>query len=642
LNLAAYLFAVALVALFALPPALAVVKLRRRFLPAWSGAPARLAEAVGWVSFVVVLSEALGAVGLFRAWALVLASVLVGGGAWMWARRRPVREEGPARPAPEPPPRGERFVAYAAALLVLAQWTVPARISLGKGMTAPDTLWYHMPFAARFVQDGSLTHLHFVEVEPLTSFYPANSELLHALGIALFDSHDVLSPLVNLAMVALALLAGWCIGLPYRVAPHAMTAAAVALALPILWGVNAGQAGNDVAALAFFLAAVALAVNGALPLAGAAAGLALGTKFSLVGPVLALAAALVVLRPRPRAVAWWAVPLALTGGFWFARNLLRTGWFVPTYPRPLTDHLEFSLAHYVTNTSVWDSHLRPGLHYAFGSVWWAVLALAAAGAVGALVARGDRRRRLLGLVAIACAVLYAVTPNSAAGRDGDPWSFGLNLRYATPAVALGLTLLPTWIKWRRALMAVLAATLFITLVSPTGLWSYRRLEALGWAALIGPVALAARHRRTRLLLAAAVVAAGFFVQRHYLEGRYGGDLAALGLPGEIAHTRIGVLGVTTGYPLYGDDLSNRVVYIGRQGARGTFTREPTCTDWRNEVNAGHFRYLVVAPVSSPDLPAETPKAPPREAGWTDATPIRYIGSTVTVFRVDRPLNPGGC
>ncbi|MEA2469969.1 MAG: hypothetical protein QOE38_968, partial [Thermoleophilaceae bacterium] len=208
----AYLLAVLLLAGFAVPIALAVRDWRRVLLPGWTGAPARLADAIGWVAIAVVLSELLGAVGLFRAWALVAASLLVSTALRARARRTPVREGGAQLAPAKPARRGERRVAFAGALLVLAQWAVPARISLGQGMTAPDTLWYHMPFAARFVQDGWLTHLHFVEVEPLTAFYPANSELLHAIGIALFDSHDVLSPLVNLAMLALALLAGWCIG----------------------------------------------------------------------------------------------------------------------------------------------------------------------------------------------------------------------------------------------------------------------------------------------------------------------------------------------------------------------------------------------------------------------------------------------
>ncbi|MEA2410349.1 MAG: hypothetical protein QOC77_910 [Thermoleophilaceae bacterium] len=642
----AYLLAVLLLAGFAVPIALAVRDWRRVLLPGWTGAPARLADAIGWVAIAVVLSELLGAVGLFRAWALVAASLLVSTALRARARRTPVREGGAQLAPAKPARRGERRVAFAGALLVLAQWAVPARISLGQGMTAPDTLWYHMPFAARFVQDGWLTHLHFVEVEPLTAFYPANSELLHAIGIALFDSHDVLSPLVNLAMLALALLAGWCIGRPYGAAPLTLVATSVALALPALWGVNAGQANNDITALAFFLAAVALLVNGAVPLAGAAAGLALGTKFSLVGPVLALAVALVVIRPRPRAVAAWALPLALTSGFWYLRNIAQTGGLLPSAPRPLSQPYEFSLAHYLTDWDVWHSHLLPGLKFGFGSVWWSVLALAGAGAVGAVLVASDRRRRLLGVVAIACALAYAITPVSAAGRQGAPALFGLNLRYATPAVALGLALLPTWFRRRRLLLAVLLATLLVTLLSPTGLWSYRRVEALGYAAAFAALAFTClRWPRARFALAVAAVAAvaaGFFVQRHYLDNRYSGRLAALGLPGEIAHTRIGVLGVNTGYPLYGTDLSNRVVYVGRSGPHGAFTREPTCRDWRNAVNAGHFRYLVVAPVTSPTLPAEAPTAPPREAGWTDATRIHQVAGLVTVYRIDRPLDPAGC
>jgi hypothetical protein len=631
-SVASYLLAVALLALFCVPLAVGVRALRRRLLPAWTGPPAALADLIAWLSAVVLLSEALGAVGLFRAWALLPLSLLLSAVLILVARRSHPRTEDPL-PAPGGGHKTERWMSYAGALLVLGQWAVPAQISFGKGMTAPDTLWYHGPFAARFVQEGWLTHLHFVEVEPLTAFYPANSELLHAVGIALFDSHDVLSPLLNLGFVALALLAGWCIGRPKGVAPLTMLAVAIALSLPILWGVNAGQAGNDVAALAFFLAAAALLVNGSPLLAGAAGGLSLGTKFSLVGPVVVLIAS----RPRVRAF----VALTVTGGYWYVRNLVQTGWVLPTAPRPLTEDLEFPLAHYLLDWNVWDSHLLPGFKFGFGSVWWAVLVLAAAGAVGAAVKR-DR----LGFVAIACAVLYVFTPNSAAGREGDPWSFGLNLRYATPAVALGLALLPTWLpgRWRRATLALLASTLAITLLSPTGLYSDRRLEALGFAALAGAAALALTRPRLRPLLVLIAFIALFPVQSHYLDNRYNDQ--PLGFADGLTNTRIGVLGATTHYQLYGDDLSNRVIYVGRSGPNGAFTREPSCAAWREAVNRGRFRYLLVAPVSSPDLPAETPTDPPIEASWTDgdpaAVPVERAGKLVTVYRIEGRLDPSKC
>jgi Glycosyltransferase family 87 len=637
LTLGSYILAVVLLAAFAVAPALAVCELQRRLLPRLDRATAALARVVGWLCVVVVLGELLGSVGLFRAWALVLGSLLVGIALWLVARRCPLPAPGPPE-APAPPlSRVEACVAGVAALLVLAVWAVPARISLAHGMRAPDTLWYHGPFAARFVQDGWVTHLHFVELDPLTAFYAANSELLHAIGIALFDSHDVLSPLVNLGMVALALLAGWCIGRPCGRQPLTLIAVAIALSLPILWGVNAGQAANDVAGLAFLLAAAALLVNGAPTLRGGAAGLALGTKLSLAGPALAVT----LVRPRWRAL----VAFALTGGYWYLRNLVATGWVLPTEPRPLTEHLEFSMSHYLLDGRIWDRYFFPGLKFGFGSVWPVVVGLAAAGSVGAVAIRGDRTRRLLGAAAVACAVLYAVTPNSAAGREGDPWSFGLNLRYATPAVALGLALLPLWApaRWRRPLAAVLFAALVVTLLSPTGLWSGRRLEALAYGAALAAVVFAlVRFRWLRPVVAAALLAAGFFVQRHYLEHRYAGFLQALGLPSEMAHTRIGVLGITTSYPLYGGDLSNRVIYIGRHGPHGSFTREPSCAAWRRAVNAGRFRYLVIAPVTSPDLPAQAPKAPPIEATWTDAVPLRRIGRLTTIYRIDRPLDPAGC
>jgi hypothetical protein len=263
--------------------------------------------------------------------------------------------------------------------------------------------------------------------------------------------------------------------------------------------------------------------------------------------------------------------------------------------------------------------------------------------------RGDRTRRLLGLVAIACAVLYALTPNSAAGREGDPWSFGLNLRYATPALGLGLALLPTWLpRWRRPLLAVLLATLGATLLSANGLPSGWRMEALAYAVALALLAVAA-WRRPRLavpVLAAAAAVGGFFIQRHYLERRYAGVVSYLGLPSDIDHTRIGILGVNQSYALYGRNLSNRVVYVGRHGPNGRFGREPDCRAWRSAVNAGHFRYLIVAPVTSSDLPAETPKAPPRETAWTDGDPaavrIKRLAGLSSIYRIDGTLDAATC
>ena len=202
-------------------------------------------------------------------------------------------------------------------------------------MREQDTLWYHMPFAARFAQESSVVHLHGVG-DPSPSFLPATSELFHAAGILLFGT-DFLLPLLSLAWVSLALLGAWCIGRPAGLAPATLTAAGLAASVPIILATQAGSAKNDVVGLAFLLAAVALYVTdrhdrAAVTIAGLAAGLAVGTRLNALGPVLALTVAVVALSWRRRdLVLGWALALVATGGFWYGRNLAHAGnplpWF---------------------------------------------------------------------------------------------------------------------------------------------------------------------------------------------------------------------------------------------------------------------------------------------------------------------------
>jgi len=46
------------------------------------------------------------------------------------------------------------------------------------------------------------------------------------------------------------------------------------------------------------------------------------------------------------------------------------------------------------------------------------------------------------VVTVATGIAYLFTPLTAAGPDGHPLAFGINLRYLTPGLALGLALLP--------------------------------------------------------------------------------------------------------------------------------------------------------------------------------------------------------
>ena len=67
--------------------------------------------------------------------------------------------------------------------------------------------------------------------------------------------------------------------------------------------------------------------NGALIVAGLAAGVALGTKLNLLAPfgLLTLGVIAVSAGYRWRATGIWVVSSLITGGFWFARNLINAG-----------------------------------------------------------------------------------------------------------------------------------------------------------------------------------------------------------------------------------------------------------------------------------------------------------------------------
>ena len=113
-------------------------------------------------------------------------------------------------------PWWEPAAALAAVSLVVAEWAPGTVEAYRTGMNTIDTIWYHMPFAAQFAQSGSITSLQNINNDNVVAFYPASSEVVHAVGIVLLGN-DLLSPIVNLGWLAMALLAGWCIGLRFGV-----------------------------------------------------------------------------------------------------------------------------------------------------------------------------------------------------------------------------------------------------------------------------------------------------------------------------------------------------------------------------------------------------------------------------------------
>jgi hypothetical protein len=718
-----YLLGAVQLALVLIPICFSAYRLRGKLLPAWTGAPARLVESVAAVALLIWISEVLGTFGLFYAGALIAASLLVAGTVALWPAG-PAAAGDPPSPAtaqgmvpPTTSPTGESWVSllvmWAVIAITVFTWAVTAKHALDRGIFNFDSLWYHMPFAVDMAQSHSVVGMDHVETVFTNWFYPQNSELLHGVGI-LLTGRDTLSLFLNFGWLGMALLAAYCVGRPYGRGAITTVAAAILLACHTLVVRDPGAAKNDLAAAALILASIAILIEAwaqrrdgwerwALAAAGLAAGLAAGTRVTGLAMAGALTVAVVVLAPRGRRLAgfgWWFLPALAGGAFWYLRNLVVAGNPIPEVEKlgpislPHPERLQegrpdFSIAHYATDTDVWRHYFAPGLHEAFGSLWPLVVLGAAAAALLAVIHGRDRIVRWIGAVALFGLVAYLFTPLSAAGAEGEPVGFGINIRYVIPALLAGIVLVPLD-RWfdppelhqisgppdRKfdavrvyGLMGVLVLVFLVTNRPDDALHDQARVFALLFAIVVVGVPALLLYARARGTSAAAVMAGvgalllaavtiGYPLQRHYLDGRYantgskeeqipGMDLnKAYRWARDVDHARIGLAGTTAGfanYGFYGTDLTNRVVYLGEEGPHGAFNAIPTCAAFRAAVNAADLDYLVTAPFLNflhPGSPISSPEA--RWLRGEDAVQPVIREGQVTVWKVQDRLDPQGC
>ena len=349
-------------------------------------------------------------------------------------------------------------------------------------MFGGDTTWYHMPFSARFAQEGSIWHLYLTDPLRLAAwFYPQSSELVHGAAIVLMKS-DWLSPLINLFWLAVALLAAYCIGRPYRVGPATLVATAIVLDSGVMIETQPGEGRNDIMGLAFLIVFVAFLINGhqrrapaagavedapdptaalldkgPLVMAGIAAGLAISVKLTFLAPVGVIAAGVIIFSGRGRRLTTaWVMGLAMfvVGGYWYVRAAIKTGgnpipqlgWGPLNLPRPdqmpLDPRPRFSVAHYITDPTIYRKWFFPELDNALGPLFPLILVIAFAAAVYLLFRSRNRILRVIGAAALLTAVVYVFTPLTAAGQEGSPTGFFTNTRYLIPGLALALGLLP--------------------------------------------------------------------------------------------------------------------------------------------------------------------------------------------------------
>ncbi len=542
------------------------------------------------------------------------------------------------------------LVSLAIATIALIHFAAGAKTRLSTGMTGFDSTWYHGPFAAGFFQSGNTLDLHFIAPQFLAWFYPANGEIFHSVGMLAFG-RDLLSPLLNLGWFVGCLVACWCIGRPYRVGAWSLLLGAVALSVPALSD-QAGEARNDIVGIFFLLSALAIALNawatrdegegalgtGAFVVIGLAAGLAAGTKLNFLLPAGVLVAGLVAIAPRGgrwRALAASGLAALAGGGYWYLRNLAHSGnplpWVhhlgpisLPAPEQALGGREAHSVLAYLTDGTVWSDWFLPGLHHGLWLIWPVLGAAALAGLLLCLGRGASPPMRLAGLVGLATALAWLVAPTSASGPVGMPRGFESGLRYLAPALVLGLALLPATPPLHDFLARFGLRQSFVTHRGTKDCRTRR-----GW--LLGAGA-------ALILLAIAI---GYPVQRHYLQSRYSdptfttpGLNAAFAWADDISHARIATTS-TRQYPLFGTDLSNHVQFIGEETSHGGFEAPTTCRAWREQLNEGHYDYVVT---TRDRLEPGHPPYPP-QTRWTEsaeAKPILRKPPTV-VFKLNGDL-----
>lgn len=638
-----------------------------------AAAPALLGGCVAALTVLFACAQLLGTVGLLSYWPLTTMLALVALRAVLLAPPPRSNSGSKVGPGPHHPPQVREEGAERTALCIIAialvagVWSIGLARAYDVGTHDHDSLRYHLPLAATFAQEHSITELHFLELDHLATVAPSNSELLNAVAISV-TGNDVLTPLVGVSWVALALLAAWCLGRRWHAGAICAAAVAIVLMLPIS---GAGSAKNDVAVVALLLAGLALFAQrttpGAAALAAAAAGLAVSTKLTAAAPAAVLLVCLLVAQRRGgRPIGTVVVAAVVTGSYWYGRNLARTGSLVPAAditvgpvslsraPDPVLERFGHTIADHATDGRFWRETVPDGLHLALGRGWLLALCVVAIGTVVAVVSR-DRVAQVAAAVAMISGAVYLVTPYSAGGTFDDPWLFPADVRFALPAVTIGL-LLFAGVRSRvpgTIVTIAIGVLLVATLLSRAGPYTtvpdhFRSVGALAFAATVAVGFGRSRVSRgvargAVLLVVIVALIGGHFVQRQYLRERFVESNLTTHLQVDrwastVDGARIATSGITLTYPLYGRELTNRVEYLGRDGGDGSFTSYPSCTAFLDAVAAGDFDYVVVGTFKSG---LET--APEREwaAADTNLQPIVQDGDVV-VFEVRGEVDGASC
>jgi 4-amino-4-deoxy-L-arabinose transferase-like glycosyltransferase len=406
-----------------------------------------------------------------------------------------------------------------------------------------------------------------------------------------------------------------------------VAAACLLLTIPVVTVPALVHSMPDIVLLASFATGVLFLVrhhrNGIaaeLVLAGLALGVAFGTKWygvSSVAAVIAVwaGASLMSGRHLRKVAGQGALLTALVlfaGGIWLLRNWIESGNpFFPVRLAPfgleifdaprdlIRENFGFTIADYATDFSVWGEAILPQYRDALAAAGVLIIGgfLVSAGVLVARWRRFEQRGLIAALAAAAMlvALVYSVTPYTAAGLEGDPVLVGADSRYLIPALVIAAALAAwataAW-RWGSIALAALAVPAVIdgARLASSGS-SVAVLEAPQWIAGFVAVALvvaitwlAPRLRRrlptprarTALLVGAAAlgavitVVAGSEVQERFNRTRYlGADPTTDYLLTQAASDhRVGLAGswdnegIAPPLPAFGPRYGNEVEYVG--------------------------------------------------------------------------------
>jgi hypothetical protein len=433
--------------------------------------------------------------------------------------------------------------------------------------------------------------------------------------------------------------------------------------------------------------------KGPLVMAGIAAGLAASVKYTFLIPVVAITIGVVLFSGRGRrwTTAWvMAVPMLVVGGYWYLRAAIKTGGNpipitkfgplqLPTPDQmPLDPRPRFAVAHYLTEPTIYRRWFFPQLDNALGPLWPLILIIAVAAAVFIVVRSRNRILQVIAAAALATAFVYLFTPLTAAGQDGSPTGFFTNTRYLVPGLVLAMVLLPIARPLRAPDRRAWQTLLFLA-----GLYAITVLTTPRWypGFIVGTVFLTlclvwapgglglARSRRLMTRGTVALVAAGLvllavvlgraqevqYAEHHYTKSTLflgeGGPQKAYDFARRQQNKRIGIVGsseiIFGQFGFFGADLSNHVKYIGVPGPHGTYRLATSCRQFRRQINAGDYDYVIMSQYTQDSPEAEywypiyawVKKDPALKLVLAEPD---IVPQPDYVFKVEGKLDPGAC